>query len=246
MSGSVRKAFQIINLVAENQGNIRQVDIVNELRMTKATAHRYFDILEELNWLEKKDRNYYLGLGLFKLGNKVQNKNIIINRLEPILKSIVSEFNETINLAQLIGDQAIYLHKIESSRNLQFRAKPGDSIPLHCTAMGKSILSCLTKEHLDELLKNIKLKKYTNNTITSKVALKKQLKEINERGYAIESEEFEEGLICVSVPVNIPAYEFIGSISLSGTITRLNKNKLKLLADKIIPHIDRLKNDLSK
>jgi IclR family acetate operon transcriptional repressor len=45
------------------------------------------------------------------------------------------------------------------------------------------------------------LKDYGPNTITSKKALRKELKKIHEQGYAIDDEELAAGLRCVAAPI---------------------------------------------
>lgn len=246
MNNSVKKAFQIIEYVAERQGKVRQIDLIKEFDMNKATAHRYFDMLEEMGMLEKRDKQYYLGLGLLRLGNKVQSKNIIINRISPSLERIVSEINETVNLARYNGKNIVYLYRVESNRSLQFKASPGDNLPAHCTALGKATLSLLTDEEILKIVEQEGLPKFTKNTITSHKKLIEQINKIRNDGYAIENEEYEAGLICASFPLYIPEAEFTGAISFSGSTNRLNEDKIKQMVKKIMPFIERIKRDFNK
>ena len=246
MSGSLKKALQIVEYIAQNQGEVRQVDIQKNLEMKKTTAHRYFEALEEMNFLEKKNNHYFLGLGLLRLGNLVQSKNLIIGRMNPILERIVSEVNETLNIAQFNGSSATYLYRIESRRNLQVRATLGDNLPLYCTGLGKAILSLLPDEKIDRMFEEISLIKFTKNTITDKKILLKQINEIREKGFAIELEEFEEGLICISVPLYLESYDFIGAISFSGTTNRMGKEQLLKLIEQVNPFIQKIKRKFSE
>ena len=246
MSGSLKKALQIIEHVARNQGEVRQVDIQKNLDMKKTTAHRYFEALEEMNFLEKKNNVYYLGLGLLRLGSKVQSKNLIIHRMNPLLERIVSEVNETLNIAQFNGSSATYLHRIESRRNLQFRATLGDNLPLYCTGLGKAILSLLPDEKIDRMFEEISLTKFTKNTITDKKTLLNQIETIRKNGYAIECEEFEEGLICMSIPLYLESYDFIGAISFSGTTNRVDREQLVKLVERVNPFILKLKRKFTE
>lgn len=246
MSNSVSKAFQIVDFVADRQGLDRQVDITKALDMKKATAHRYFEILEELHILEKKDNTYYLGMELLKLGSKVQSNKLIINRITPYLERIVSEINETANVAQFTNNSVTYLHRVESSRNLQLRATPGDRLPLHCTALGKAIMSLLPEEKVDELLSGPKLQEFTESTSINVIKIKKELEVTRDRGYSIEVEEFEEGLICTAIPLNFEKYDFIGAVSFSGTTNRLNREGLLKIVERAIPIIKKMKKSLEK
>ncbi|MFA8343858.1 MAG: IclR family transcriptional regulator [Rhodothermaceae bacterium] len=246
LSGSLKKAKQILEYVSQNQGEMRQVDIQKYLSMKKTTAHRYFEALEEMNFLEKKNDRYFLGLELLRLGNKVQSRNLILHSLNPILEAIVSEINETVNVAQFNGDSATYIQRVESSRNLQFRVALGDNLPLYCTGLGKAILSLLSDHQVKNLVDEIPFIKFTENTITDKRTLLNQVNEIREKGYAVECEEFEEGLICLSVPLYFETYDFTGAISFSGTTNRIDKETLIEVFDKIKPQILQIKNKFNK
>ena len=244
MSNSVAKAFQIVDYVAERQGLDRQVDITKALKMKKATAHRYFDILEELHILEKKDNTYYLGMELLKLGSRVQSNKLIINRISPFLEKIVADVNETINVAQFTNNNVTYLHRVESSRNLQLRAAPGDRLPFHCTALGKAVMSVLPDKKVDELLSATKLQEFTESTLINVKKIKKEIESTKEQGFSIEVEEFEQGLICAAVPLNFEKYSFIGAISFSGTTNRLDRESLIEIVERSMPTIEKMNKSL--
>jgi DNA-binding IclR family transcriptional regulator len=246
INNSVAKAMQIVRYIADHQGFARQIDVIRDLNIKKATAHRYLTILIELNLLEKKDNIYYLGLELLRLGNKVQYHKLIINRIRPYLHQIVRELNETVNLAQFINDRVIYLYRIESSRSLQLRANPGDRLPLHCTALGKAILSILPDKKLHELLTVSKLRRYTKSTSISYKALKREIEQIRTAGYSSESEEFEEGLVCAAVPLNSEKYNFKGALSFSGTTNRIDKKELIASLKKVLPTIIQIKTRIDE
>src|SRR5207249_11492411 len=53
----------------------------------------------------------------------------------------------------------------------------------------------------DALLERIDLRGYTARTIVDRAALRRTLEEIREKGYAIDDEEYDEGVRCVAVAV---------------------------------------------
>ena len=67
-----------------------------------------------------------------------------------------------------------------------------------------------------------------------------QIKIIKKRGYSIDNEEFEEGLICISIPLYLSEYDFYGSLSLSGPSTRFKEDNLKSLASTLKKYKDLL------
>lgn len=244
MSDSLIKAMEIVKYIANHQGNVRQMDIVNDLKIKKATVHRYLETLTALNMVQKKDFSYYLGLEFFRLGQQVHFQKLIVEHIKPFLTEMVAMINETVNLAQYNQGKATYLFRVESNRNLQLKAQLGAQLPLHCTALGKAILSQLETWELDGIFSKNSLTQYTPATITDMDILRKQILQIKEQGYAVESEEFEEGLVCAALPLTLNSYNFIGGLSISATKSRTSSKKLLAVLKTAAPIVNRLKNAL--
>lgn len=241
MSNSVKKAFEIIKFISNNQGKLSLSELGRQLGINKTTLFRYLETLELLNILEKRDSNWYLGIELFSLGHKVDANSRIVDRIHPQLKEISRRLNETINLVGMYDNSALYLDKVESSRELQVRSKLGDHLPLHCTSLGKAILSSMPIDEVDAILSVIELKPYTEHTVTSIPELKKQIEFVKTNGYSLEKEELEPGLSCIAVPLHIKTIDFYGGLSFSGSPSRFTEDRvielsdeLKKLADKIL------------
>ncbi len=241
MSNSVKKAFEIIKFISNNQGSHSLSELGRQMNMNKTTMFRYLETLEELNILERRDSNWNLGIELFSLGHKVDANKRIVERIHPQLLEISKRLNETVNLVGMYDNSALYLDKVESNRALQMRSKLGDHLPLHCTSLGKAILSCLPLDEVDNILSIIELKPFTTHTVTSIDALKNQIDFVKLNGYSLEKEELEPGLSCIAVPLHINSINFYGGLSFSGSPDRFTDEKvmelsgeLKAMADKIL------------
>jgi DNA-binding IclR family transcriptional regulator len=101
---------------------------------------------------------------------------------------------------------------------------------MYCTGVGKAILAYLPQDILDQVAAN-GFEKYTPNTITDIVSLKKELSSIRERGYAIDNMEHEYGIKCVAVPVKNIRGEIVGGFSISGPSLRFGDQKLSEYAN---------------
>lgn len=226
MSGSVRKAFDVLRYLSRSPRPLTLTEIAGGTGLNKATALRYLTTLVELDMMEKKKEGYTLGLGLFALGAQVDVNRRILSRIMPVLEDLCRDAGVTVSVAELHGDAALYVAKIESSRGLQFRAGVGDRLPLHCTGVGKSILTLLEESELSALLDRVVLEKRTRRTITSRADLLGQVHRDRRRGYSLDDEELEEGLRCVAVPLYLPGLEFTGAVSFSAHAGRLGSGKL--------------------
>ena len=86
---------------------------------------------------------------------------------------------------------------------------------MYCTSLGKAILAYMDEGTKEQVISRIKFRKKTERTILSSDELKQELKEVKERGYALDAREMEEHMECVGAPVFGSDGSVVGAISLS-------------------------------
>jgi IclR family KDG regulon transcriptional repressor len=82
------------------------------------------------------------------------------------------------------------------------------------------------------MYKNRSLKRYGKNTITSIAQLLEELRNIRKQGYALDNEEYYEGVRCVAAPIRAggriaAAVSITGSI-FSMTMDRINRELIEM------------------
>ena len=172
---------------------------------------------------------YTLGSKLFILGSKVQTIPNLIEIIMPFLLKLSQITKETINLGILEDRDVICLNKIESPEALRADIEIGEKLPASCSAIGKSLLACLSKDKF-QILYNKNCKKlpiYTKNSISSIEELKKCLEEVRRRGYSTDLEELKTGINCLGVSILNIKGEAIAGISITGPSSRFNLEKIK-------------------
>jgi len=68
------------------------------------------------------------------------------------------------------------------------------------------------------------LPRLTENTITDKMELEKELGKVREQGFALDREENEKDVRCVAAPIRNYLGEVIAALSISSPIFRIDKN----------------------
>jgi IclR family acetate operon transcriptional repressor len=96
------------------------------------------------------------------------------------------------------------------------------------------------RETWDELIRNIRFEKYTENTILSMSDLVRELESTRTRGYGMDNEEREEGVICIAAPLYDAYAEPIAAISISGPSVRISRRM-----DEIAERIKRVADEFS-
>lgn len=115
-------------------------------------------------------------------------------------------------------------------------SSPGKTAPLHATALGKAILAHLPQSHLEELLSVIRLTPQTSKTITSSDDLYKELQEVKEKGYAVDNEEFEEGVRCIAAPIHRHNGETDAAVSITGFAVQMKGKEVDEKASLVKNH----------
>jgi DNA-binding IclR family transcriptional regulator len=170
--------------------------------------------------------NYRLGLKTLELGQTFIKQMGLLRQSKPVLEALVRECNETTYVAILKDFNIIYLDAVETDMTVRVVPRVGSRLPAYCTAAGKIQIAHMSDEELDNYLPNKELKRYTPNTITDRDVLKKQLKTIAERGYAVDNEELDIGVRCVSAPIRDYTRRIIGAVSISGPSMRFPDDRI--------------------
>ncbi len=233
MNQSVKKAVEILSFIGNYPEKLGLNRMARVLKMNKTTLFRFLSTLESLKLLDKRDGYYVPGIKLFELGSKVPVKQLIVDRVRPFLLGLTAGVNETVNMGELSNGQVLYLDKTESQRSLQIHTYIGSYTDIHCTALGKAILSILPESKRDEIMVGLSLIAKTPHTITDPQKLRDQVRKVCERGYSIDMEELEEGLHCVAVPLFIERLNFLGAVSCSGPSVRFTPQRMAELAVKL-------------
>jgi IclR family pca regulon transcriptional regulator len=214
-------------------------DIADELGMSRSTTHRYVITLVALGYLEQgASRKYRLGLRVTDLGMSALNSTGLREHARPYLEELRRRTSYTTSLAVLDGAEILYVDRSRSYRRgaerTELNLRPGSRLPAYCTAMGKLLLASLPEPEQRELLASIKLSKKGPHTITAKKALREQLAEIREAGFAVSDEELARDLYAIAAPVRNEAREVVAAVGLSAERSMIS---LEEMVDALGPHL---------
>ncbi len=221
MSESAGKALDLLFYLAKTEGEVSLAKLSRETGMNKATALRYLAVLESRGVAERKSGGWSLGLALYELGTRVPVRSLVVERVRPFVERLARETGESVNLAMLAGGTAVYLDRAESDRSLSMRSVPGDRLPLHCTGVGKAILTLLSDDRIRAILGPGPLSRVNERTLTDPSDVIKEINRTREIGYALDREEYETGLTCMALPLGLPDADFYGAMSVSGPTARM-------------------------
>ncbi|HHV64393.1 MAG TPA: IclR family transcriptional regulator [Peptococcaceae bacterium] len=232
---TLERSLDILEVLAKSEEPIGVTEIGNRVGLHKSTVHRILQTLCYRGYVEKeKERERYrLGIKIVELGIRFFNDLEIRKVAASFLADLAKSFDEVVHLVLPDDGEVVYIDKRESSQLVGLHSKVGRRAPMHCTAVGKSILSTLPEEEVRLILKTKGMPGFTHKTITDPDVLLKQLKEFREKGYAMESEENEIGILCIATPIFDYSGRAIAAISVSGPVNRMKEKGVERIGEEI-------------
>ena len=223
---SLERAAMILELFQNQVTELGLKEIVEKTELNKSTAFGIVNSLTDLGYLMQNSENqkYSLGPKILSLSTALRMNNVIVRITHPYLEELANRYQETVHSAIDAGNASvIYLDKVESDSSIIINTKMGVKNYMHCTGVGKCLLAYKPVEECDRLLR-FPLTARTYNTFTEREPLYEELKKIRERGYAMDRDEIEIGLSCVSVPPSPPSVASSGGYKRSSNCSCATMN----------------------
>jgi IclR family transcriptional regulator, pca regulon regulatory protein len=238
-SQSLERGLAILSCFTPQRPVMGIADIADELGMSRSTTHRYVITLVALGYLEQgASRKYRLGLRVTDLGMSALNSTGLREHSRSPLRELRQSTSYTVNLSVLDGADILYIDRARSFRQGQSKIDlglhPGSRLPAYCTAMGKVLLANLSENEQQDLLADVKLTKRGPNTITNRKALREELEEVRETGFAVNDEELAPELHSISAPVRNATGKVIAAVNMA---THASMISLEELVDALGPHL---------
>jgi IclR family acetate operon transcriptional repressor len=228
---SVDRALDLLEALAAADGEVAITALAGRTGLHVSTVHRLLATLLRRGYVRQNPdtSRYFAGAKLATLAEGRSRFGELRLRARPLLRALTEATRETANLVVLDDVQAVYIETVPSPQVVRLFTAVGNRTPLHATGAGKVLLASLPTVRRDGLLDRLELRGYTPRTIVDRAALRRALDEVRERGYAIDDEEYDDGVRCVAVAVGPPGAP-VAALSISAPANRLSRQRCAELA----------------
>lgn len=227
---ALTKGFAILDLIAREPG-LGFAEIRDRLGLPNSSCHHLIATLCQLGALQARpDRGYVLGLRLFELGANAANQRHLHALALPMLRKLAQDIQLTCHLGVMEGAEAVYLLKVEGSREIRVNTWVGKRLSLHSSSLGKVLLAGLPAQELDDILAQLSWERKTARSIVDADAFRRHLQEVRERGWAFDDEEDLANIRCVAAPVRDMQGQVVAAISAVGTVLDISRERIGDLA----------------
>jgi IclR family acetate operon transcriptional repressor len=240
---SVGRVLDLLEIVSDAGGEIGLSELATRSGLPLPSIHRLVRTLVQRGYMRQlPNRRYALGARLIPLGQVAGS--MLGTWARPVLTGLVDALGESANLAVLDHDSAMYVGQVPSRHTMRMFTEVGRRVPVHCTGVGKALLSQLPDEQVRELLARTGMPAQTPYTITDPDVLLAELARIRRDGYALDEGEQEVGVRCVAVPVHA-ALGPLG-ISVSGPAPRMTAELVERAVPLLREADDRLSSEITE
>ena len=158
------------------------------------------------------------------------------------MTSLNEVYGETVNLAIRDGEGAVYVEVVESRHVLRPNLVKGIRYPLHCSALGQSLLLDLSETALLSVWPE-ELEAYTPKTVIDKKTMLEKMRLAKKTQYTVDDEEYQMGLVCIGAPVRGVGNRIVAAVSMSTPTVRITPEKLEAVVAQIKDTAKRISDD---
>lgn len=207
---AVERAFKLLDAFNSGDSAFTLKELSHRSGLTKPTILRLAVSLEKFGYMEKDAEGlYHLGPKLWQLGSLFR-QNINLERIvKPVLQSLVAQTDESASFYIPRGDYGICLYRVNSKRLARDYVEAGDIIPLGLGSSGQV------------------LKAFNG----ARDALSSKIRE--ERTY-LSMGERDPDVAGIASAIIGPDGEAIGSLSISGLLSRFDKEKVEIYRNLVL------------
>ncbi|MBB5022490.1 IclR family transcriptional regulator [Desulfurispira natronophila] len=227
---SVCNALDILETF-KDAGELDIRAIREKFELSKNNMFRLLTTLEAHGYVERNPytKNYRLGLKNFELSQAYISKIDLIKTTEPILEELVDELDESSYIGVLRSKSVVYLNVVETSQFVRIVPRIGSVGSPFRTAIGKCQLFDDSPEKIRQRIEADE-QRIRGDQRSPRAGIEGFIEEIEAArliGYAIDDEEFEEGVRCVGAPLRDYTGRITAGMSVSGPIQRMSHDHIE-------------------
>jgi len=202
---ALERALNILEYLARVRQPVQLNPLAKELDIPISSAFRLVKTLENRGYLERQGgepASYCLGERLVSLAATREQGGSLSGKADPYMRDLAAELGQTVQLAVIKNGTLMYIAQaLSPKRNITVFAPLYTPLDVHTSASGKILFAYLDGEQQRHMLETIHFTRPTANTITDPERFTREATASRSRGYGLDSEEYAEGIGCLSVPI---------------------------------------------
>lgn len=240
------RTLMIMEVLGRKECALTPTEINHELKLPKQTIHRLCTTLEHEGYLmrEADGKRLRPSRKMRLIANGLLHASHFHVIRHQILQQVADNVKETVNMVVPEETGMSYIDRVEADWPFRVQLPVGSNVPFHCTASGKTFMASLPKNKRAQFVDGLKLEQQTSRTHITKSALLEDLNVCRKRGYALDQEEFFDGMVAIAVPVTDPKGRYVAALAFHGPVQRISINSMIERKQHLLDGAERLKTAL--
>jgi DNA-binding IclR family transcriptional regulator len=194
---AVDRAAALIDLVVRADEPVSFTELSDVTGLARSTTSRLLAALERTDLVERDSSGGYVAGPLFALHAAVHDPWPQVARIaRPVLEAVGERTGETVHLGVPRGHTVVHVGQVESTYLLAARDWNQVDVPVHCSSLGKVLCAFGLLD-----LPDGRLERRTDQTVTHRETLLRELATVRRQRYAVSIDELETGLSAIAAPV---------------------------------------------
>ncbi|HWP28904.1 MAG TPA: IclR family transcriptional regulator [Chloroflexota bacterium] len=233
---AVDRAIRILDALRRDPQAGGISELARRLGLHKATVRDILLTLHHHGLVERDPltARFRLGYGLYAYVGALGEGSALPAVARPFLRQLMEQTGETVLLGMRDGERILIVDKEEPPRDLKISAPVGRRLPLYAGSFGKVLLADLEPAQLEQLLARRPPPAFTARSVTDPAAYRALLQQVRERGYAVDDEEYLDGVRAVTAPIRGADGATLAALTVVGFTTRIPDARLALLVDAVV------------
>jgi IclR family pca regulon transcriptional regulator len=225
---SLAKGLRVLSAFGELRPTMSLTEAAAVAGISRASARRVLLTLAGLGYVKQTGRDFTLAPRILELGFGYLSIQPWIDRAQPLLKELSSEFQESFSAATLQGSEIVFVATVAAPGMVMSSAiAVGTRMTAFHSALGRVQLGYLEETEVWSRIKALKIEAFTPNTITDLKAIAERVKEDRLQGFSIVDEEMERGLRGIAVPLLTRSGRLLGAIGATAHASRTTRNEMR-------------------
>ncbi|MFC5381202.1 IclR family transcriptional regulator [Aquipuribacter nitratireducens] len=221
-SSVLSRAITLFELVAMQSEGIGVREAARRTGIDRSAVSRILTQFEELGYIEQeRERGLYrAGPRLFALVAALAERDSLSRAARPALRGLVDRFNETCYLAARMDDELVFRDKVDCEHTIRYVIEMGKPFPLVSGASGMAILSGMTDEEVEAVLRK-PIDAHTAQSFTEADQVRAQVVRDRELGYSFSPGRWVPNGAGIAAPFFDASGRCAGALTLSCPADRL-------------------------
>ena len=240
---SVSRALRLLDVLADHgEGGLTATEAAAALGASKSATFAMLQTLvgQDYATLVEPGPRYRLGPAVLRLADSHVQSMPLIDVVRPVMQALTRRTGWTSRLAVHQHGYPVFVDRVDGPGSIRFYTQLGSRELPHRSAAGKAILADLDEATVRTIATESGLPRRTPRTITTLPHLLEDLADCRCRGYAVDDEEDDVGVVCVGAAFSSREARPAGAVSITGLKSAVTDEQLHEFGRVVRDHADQM------